>query len=59
MGFQEIAVIITVTIATIFSIRTFIKQFSSKKPSCTSCSCESSAKKSFQRSRNALRYKKI
>jgi len=59
MNFQEISVILIVLIAAFFSIRTFVKQFSSQNPSCSSCSCDSPTKKSVERHRNAIRYKKI
>jgi len=59
MSVQEIIVFLIVIIAAVFSFRSFARQFLSKDASCTSCSCESLAKKAIDRNRNAIRFKKI
>ena len=57
MNFQEIFVLLFVVIAAVFSLRTFVKQFSSNNSTCASCSCEPLAKKAVNR--NTIRFKKI
>jgi len=58
MDFQEIVVILFVSGAAYFAVRTFVKQFLSSDGSCSSCSCEPLPQKISVRNRNEIRFKK-